>query len=171
MKMPRTRRRSMRTMLLAAGIALASTWGIGGVVGAGPASAAPQLARITTTGNDFGAFGDRAYCHGALNVGLASPRRGVVRLTLTSHGFTGTGRDWARDPHCGVLFGVTYTSATAFMKETLVPATLGARPGQRIVRDIPTGSGVVEFSVVPYAKKAPLRGLQGYGFGAYVIVP
>lgn len=90
---------------------------------------------------------------------------------MTSHGFTGTGVAWARDPHCGVLFAATYTSAAAFLKETLIPATLGAHAGQRITRDIPTGSGVVEFSVVPYAKKAPLRGLQGYGYGAYAVVP
>lgn len=142
------------------------------LLGAGQASAAPpQLTRITTTGNDFGLFGDRAYCHGTVNVGLTSGKRGVVRLTLTSHGFTGSGPAWARDRRCGVLFVATYTSATGFMKETFIPATMQARPGQRVVRDIRTGSGLVEFSVVPYAKRGPVRALQGYGYGAYVIVP
>lgn len=141
---------------------------------AGPAEAAPprpQLARLTTTGNDFGLFGDRAYCHGTVNVGLTSARPGVVRLTLTSHGFTGSGPAWARDPHCGVLFVATHTSANAFMKETFIPATMRSSAGQQITRDIATGSGVVEFSVVPYAKRGPLRALQGYGYGAYVVVP
>lgn len=141
-------------------------------VTAGVSKAAPQqLPRLTTTGNDFGTFGDRNYCRGSVNVGITSPRRGVLRLTLTSHGFTGSGPRWSRERSCGVLFIATHTSAIAWAKETVIPATFRSRPGQRVVRDIATGSGLVSFAVNPYARNSPVRAPQGYGFGAYVVVP
>ena len=142
------------------------------VGGVGESAAAPaQLPRVTTTGNDFGMFGDHAYCHGTVNVGLTSPKRGVVRVTLASHGFTGTGASWKRDRNCRVLVAATYTSGKGYGIEKFVPASFGPRAGERKTFDVATGSGLVEFSVVPYARKSAVRAPQGYGYGAYVIVP
>lgn len=138
---------------------------------AAPAAAAPQLPRLSTTGENFGTFGNHSYCRGAINVGLTSPKRGVVRATLTSLGFSGQGASWKRNPRCKVLFVITHTSGQAFGKETFVTGTFGPRRGQRVVKDVRTGSGVVEFSVVPHSPNSPVRALQGYGYGAYVLVP
>lgn len=137
-----------------------------------PSGAAPQqVPRIASVGDNFGFFGDHAFCRGAVNVSITSPKRGVARLTLTSHGFTGQGREWSANPNCKTLLIVTHTSANAFFKETYIPASFGPRPGEKVTRDIRTGSGVVNFLVSPYAPNAPVRTLQGQGVGYYLLVP
>ncbi len=42
------------------------------VLGGGQGSAAPQLPRITVTGDNMGTFGDHSYCRGVLHVGLTA---------------------------------------------------------------------------------------------------
>ena len=161
----------LRRRLGVAAIALAATTAATLASGPGAAQVAPQLPRLTTTGNDFGTFGDHDYCRGAVGVGLTSPRRGVVTVTLRSHGFTGQGAGWARNPKCRVLFIATHTSATGYMRDTYIPATFGRRAGETVSRDIRTGSGLVELGITPYAKNVPVRAPQGYGWGAYFIAP
>lgn len=155
------------TIVLTSVVALAITW-----TGAGSSSAQPQLPKFTTIGEDFGTFGDHAYCRGAVNLKMFAPKRkrGVVRVSLTSHGFTGDGSSWTRNPRCRVLLVINQTSGNSFMKQTPILAAFGPRAGQNVTRDIVTGSGVALVSVIPYTVGLP-RVAQGNGTGAYVLVP
>ena len=164
---------SVRRKVRAAGVLAASVAALIGAsaVDAGSAHAAPQLARWAVTGNDFGTLGDHASCRGAVNVEMTSPPQGVVRLTLTSHGFTGSGESWKKDPHCRVVIISTHSSSRTFSKETVIPASFGPRAGQKVSRDVVTGPGLAEFSVVPYAPRTAIRTPLGYGYGAWVLVP
>ncbi|MGC4960863.1 enoyl-CoA hydratase [Gordonia sp. DT218] len=141
-------------------------------VGAGSATSQPQLPKFSTTGDNFGTFGDHDFCRGTVNLGLTAPKgkHGVVRVTLTSFGFVGNGRGWARRPVCRVLMVATQTSGNSVLKQTPMPAAFGPRRGDRVTRDIVTGPGVALISVIPYTTKLP-RISQGNGAGAYVLVP
>jgi len=146
----------------------------GGVVAAAPAGAAPTpkpVPSLPLYGDTIGVVGDHDFCRGAVTFRFTSPKRGVARLTLTSRGFTGDGAGWKKNPTCRSLFIATHVSATALNAETFIPVAFGARPGERVVKDIATGSGLVGFNVNPYALNTPVRVPQG-GYGVtYLIVP
>ena len=96
---------------------------------------------------------------------------GVLRVTLRSFGFTGNGKGWARNPRCTVLIGYTYTSVRNLRGELWDRVTFAARPGQRVTRDIPTGSGLVALVIGTYSVNSPVRAMQGPGVSFYPIVP
>ncbi|MGJ0118548.1 enoyl-CoA hydratase [Williamsia sp. MIQD14] len=164
----RTRFRS-----LIAAVAVTAATLTGGVIAAVPASAAPpkDIPKISQYSDNIGAFGDHDFCRGAFNVRLSSPKRGVTRVTLTSFGFTGNGRGWAKNPKCKLLIGTTFTSAKAFDRQSFFPVVFGTRPGEKVTRDFATGSGLVQLGVAPYAANNPVRVLQGYGASFYFIAP
>lgn len=163
---------SLRRRIAAAALSLAAA-GAALTAASGAAEAAPELPRITTTGDTFGTFGDHDYCHGAVRVSLtAAPRTtGTIRVTLTSLGFTGNGPGWVRNPQCRVLFVTTHTSGNGIARENFIPATFGTRPGQKAVRDIRTGAGAVILGIRPMATNSPVRTPQGFGATEYVWVP
>ncbi|MYR07695.1 enoyl-CoA hydratase [Gordonia sp. SID5947] len=142
------------------------------LLGAGAAVAQPQLPRVGY-GDNFGMFGDHDFCRGSVNIGLTSPKgkRGVTRVTATSFGFTGDGKGWAKNPRCRVLLMTTHLSANAFYKQTFIPATFGPRRGERVVKDIFTGSGPVQFTIASYARGTAVRSPQSYGTGWVILVP
>ncbi|WP_330433455.1 enoyl-CoA hydratase [Gordonia sesuvii] len=142
-------------------------------LGPGTASAEPQLPRITQYSEDIGTFGDHSYCRGAFRVGMVAPngKRGVVRLTLTSHGFTGDGASWRRDPNCRFITEITIFSATVVGQQTSIPVAFGPRRGEKVVRDIRTGSGPVSIGVLTYPSHNPVRLQQSFGAAFYTIVP
>ncbi|MFW0783710.1 enoyl-CoA hydratase [Gordonia sp. CPCC 206044] len=143
------------------------------MAGVGAAAAEPQLPRVVQYSENIGTFGDHDFCHGTFNVGMVAPKgkRGVIRLTLTSFGFTGNGAGWKRNPRCRVLMDINYASPSVGAREIFVPATFGPRRGDKVVRDIYTGSGPAVLSVWPYAAHNPLRVSQGYGSTFYTVVP
>ncbi len=154
---------------LVAGLAVAASAALGIGLGGGAADAAPQakpLPYYSGTGNNFGTFGDHDACRGALNVGLTSPKRGVVRVKITSFGLTGDGAGWKRNPRCSVVLIIA-----TFGHEEFMPVTFGPKRGETASKDIHTGSGVVPLSIAPHAKNTPIRVPVGYGFGSYVLVP
>ncbi|MCR5980185.1 enoyl-CoA hydratase [Gordonia jinghuaiqii] len=143
-----------------------------GLLGMGQASAAP-IAQLTTTGNDFGTFGNHSFCRGSVHIGLQAPARkpGVVRVTATSHGFTGDGTSWKRTPRCKVVFRTIFTSARGYLLHHWTPASFGPRPGEKRTWDVHTGSGVVSFTVNTTHAKGELINQQSAGFGAFLAVP
>lgn len=159
-----------RLLFLAVALVVVSS---GLVIGAGKGDSAPQLPRIGITGDTMGTFGDHSYCRGVLHVGLtaAPSKRGVVRVTLTSSGFVGNGLSWKRKPICRLLIGTVHTSVEAYAKWNFFNADFGPRKGQKVVRDIRTGSGVVQFQAVSYARNNPVRVMQSYGVSHYMLVP
>lgn len=154
---------------LVAGLAVAASAALGIGLGGGAADAAPPapLPYFSGTGDSFGTFGNHDYCRGSVHVGLTSPKRGVVRVNLTSHGFSGQGPGWTRNPRCGMLFIVK----DAFVHETFIRASFGQRPGESISRDIRTGSGLVHLDVGTYATGTAVRTPMSYGMGAFTVVP
>ena len=156
----------LKSSRLVAGLAVAASAALGIGLGGGAADAAP-LQQITTTGYDLGTFGDHDYCHGAVRATLTSPRRGVVNVKLTSHGFVGNGPGWAKNPRCNVLFIVIPAS----YRETHIPASFGRRPGETVSRDIVTGSGVNVFSIGAFAKNTAVRAPSGSEVAVWMLVP
>lgn len=158
-----------RFIVTAAALAVATVLVIAGV---GQAGAAP-IQHLSTTGNNFGTFGDHSFCRGSINIGLDSPpgKRGVVRVTATSHGFTGNGPSWERNPRCKLLINNVYTGGRGLYRDKWVTATFGPRPGEKKSWDVPTGSGLVVFTVNTHSDAGAVRPLQSYGFGAYLLVP
>lgn len=158
-----------RSLCLAVALIVASA---GLIVGAGQSDAAPQLPRIGITGDTMGTFGDHSYCRGVLHVGLtaAPSKRGVVRVTLTSSGFIGNGPSWKRKPVCKLLIGTVHTSVEAYAKWNFFNADFGPRRGQKVVQDVRTGSGVVEFLVSTYARNNPIRLRQSVGVSYHMLV-
>ncbi|MFW0797733.1 enoyl-CoA hydratase [Gordonia sp. CPCC 205515] len=141
-------------------------------MGAGSAAAEPQLPRVMLYSENLGSFGDHAFCHGAYNIGLVAPKgkRGTVRLTLTSFGFTGSGSAWARDPHCRFKVQVSYNASSGLGKYFYVPVSFGPRPGQRVVRDVYTGSGPAHIGVGSVSSNN-VAALQSYGTSIITVVP
>ncbi|MDL9936488.1 enoyl-CoA hydratase [Gordonia sp. ABSL1-1] len=141
--------------------------------GAGAAAPAQQLPKWSGLGDDFGTFGDHANCHGAMHVGLtATPhKRGYVRVTLTSFGFTGEGASWRKDPHCRFLVGHGMNSSRGYAWFAFWPASFGPKRGQRLVHDVHVGSGLALFGVGTYQLHNPVRVPLAYGLNYYVIVP
>ncbi len=165
-------RSRFRSFIAATAVAAAAV--TGGVVAAAPAGAAPPskpLPVFTLTGDNFGMFGDHDFCRGTVNVRLTTPKRAVVRVTFTSNGFTGNGPGWVRNPRCRVLLAFTHTSALTLYKQTFVPASFGTKPGEKITRDIVTGSGLVSIGATAYATNTPVQVPLAYGAGFYAIVP
>lgn len=157
---------------------LLATMFVGPIVGAlcmagvSQASAAP-IPQVSTTGYNFGIFGDPSYCRGAVNATVDAPKgkRGVVRVTVRSHGFTGAGASWKRDPNCRVLFGNYYTSVRGYNLEKWVTTTFGPRPGEKKVWEINTGSGPVSLGFGGFTPNSPVRVPSGYGSTIYMLVP
>ena len=144
-----------------------------GSVQESPAQAAPQLPRFSPYGEVLGTFGDHAYCRGVLNVGLTPTpgKRGWVRLTLVSTGFTGSGPGWTRNPRCQVLILVTTTSIRGYHLERFFRTSFGPRPGQRFTRDVNTGSGLANVNLTTYSIHGPIRNPQSFGTSHYLVVP
>lgn len=142
------------------------------VVGVGQASAAP-IPQLQTSGSSFGTFGDHSFCRGVVDVKADAPpnKRGVVRLTAISRGFSGNGATWKRNPRCRVLFGTAYTSVRGLSLEKWATASFGPRPGDKKVWEVPTGSGPASIGITTYSANSPVRVQQGYGTGMYVLVP
>lgn len=165
-------RTRFRSFIAATAVAAAAV--TGGVVTAAPAGAAPPprpLPVFSLTGQTVGTFGDHDFCRGSMNVAISSPKRGVARVTLTSNGFTGNGPGWTRNPKCGLLIGVLETNGLFQIGEKFYPAAFGPRPGEKLSKDIATGSGLRGFSVASYARNTPVRLPQSYGTTVYFIVP
>ncbi|MGC5258161.1 enoyl-CoA hydratase [Gordonia sp. DT218] len=159
-------RRLCALLLVAAIVSL--SW-----LGTGTASAEPQLPKIVLSTLNFGTFGDHDYCHGALNVGAVAPRgkSGVVRVTVTSFGFTGNGPGWKRNPKCRFLLYMSQISGSAIAgKEFFYPVGFGPRPGEKVVREIRAGPGPVSMSVATYALDKPVRVPQTYGGSGFLTV-
>lgn len=161
-----------RSFVAAAAVAAAMV--TGGFATAAPAAAAPRekpIPGIATYGNNFGTFGDHDFCRGSLNIRLGSVKRGVVRVTLTSFGFTGNGPGWKKNPRCRVLIGVNNSNGLFNLSEKFFPATFGAKRGDKVTQDVVTGSGLRLLGVSSYAANSPVRLPQAYGAGFYLIVP
>ncbi|KQR99455.1 hypothetical protein ASG12_01085 [Williamsia sp. Leaf354] len=120
----------------------------------------------------MGVVGDHDFCRGVAYVDFSSPKRAVTRVTITSRGFTGNGPGWAKKPQCKVDFGFGYYSAIALGKTVNLSASFGPRPGEKVTRDIVTGSGLVLASVVPTPATGPVRLLAGFPvLSSYLVVP
>lgn len=117
-------------------------------------------------------FGDHDFCRGNVIVSLSTPpgKRGVVRVTYTSSGFTGEGPGWKRNPKCRVMVGMVQEGPGLNYRERWFPLTFGPSK-QRIVRDVVTGSGFLGLGSAPYAVNAPGHILQGYGGTFWTVVP
>ncbi|MGZ8177642.1 enoyl-CoA hydratase [Williamsia sp. SKLECPSW1] len=164
-------RSRFRSLIAATAVAAAAV--TGGVVAA-PAGAAPPLRDLptfTVIGPNIGTFGDHDFCRGSVNIRLSSPKRAVTRVTITSFGFTGNGPGWAKNPRCRVHFSVNNTNVFFTLSETFFPATFGSKPGERVVRDITTGSGLRELIIGTYVPNAPVRTPQSYGTNFTYIAP
>ncbi|MGC5258162.1 enoyl-CoA hydratase [Gordonia sp. DT218] len=142
-------------------------------LGVGTAAADRPLPKVSQYSDNIGTFGDHDFCHGAFNVGLSTPtgKRGIVRVTLTSFGFTGNAPGWKRNPKCRFLVNLNHTGSAVFSKDMFVPVAFGPRPGQKVQRDLRTGSGVAWIAVATYAANNPVRALQSYGSAFYTVVP
>ncbi|KQR99454.1 hypothetical protein ASG12_01080 [Williamsia sp. Leaf354] len=168
----RTRFRS-----LVAAVAVTAAALTGGALASAPATAAPvapapkPLQRLSVYGETLFTVGDHDFCRGSFTFSYSSPKRGVLRLTLRSNGFTGNGRGWQKNPKCRTLVITTHISGNALFKETPFVAEFGRKPGEKVTRDIATGSGLVSFGVGTYAIGGPVRLPQSYPLGSYVIVP
>lgn len=142
------------------------------LLGVGTASAEPQLPSWSGIGNTFGTFGDHSYCRGAVRTGFTAPKgkRGVLRVTFTSLGFTGNNPGWSRNPACRLILTARVTSGNQFNMDHNIPATFGPRRGQKVTRDIVTGSGLIVVGVLSHSRNVPALP-QSYGSGFYVLVP
>ncbi|WP_083876406.1 enoyl-CoA hydratase [Gordonia namibiensis] len=142
------------------------------LAGVGQASAAP-IPHIYGSGSSFTTFGNHSFCHGVVDVRADAPpkKRGVVRVTATSLGFTGNGASWKRNPKCRVLFGTLYNGSGGLNKEQWVTGSFGPRKGEKKVWEVRTGSGPASVGVATYSASSPVRLQQGYGTGIYLLVP
>ncbi|SCC61289.1 MULTISPECIES: enoyl-CoA hydratase [unclassified Gordonia (in: high G+C Gram-positive bacteria)] len=143
------------------------------ITGSGEGAAAPELQRISINGDRFATVGNHSFCNGELRVSLtAAPRKpGFVRVGLTSYGFSGQGPSWKRNPVCKLLIGAVHTSAIGYAQWSFFNADFGPKRGQKVVRDIRTGSGVVELQLSSYARNNPIRLRQSLGLSYYMLVP
>lgn len=141
--------------------------------GAAPARADRPLPSVTIWGHDIGTLGNHDYCRGSFRISLSTvkSKRGYVRVTATSHGFTGNGAGWSRNPRCSFLIGLVTIGSNSFYGEHYVPATFGRKPGQKVVRDVRTGSGPAQVGVQTYAARTAVRTPLAYGSVFYMIVP
>jgi hypothetical protein len=153
---------------------LVAAFGVLSFAGAGTASADTPIPMFwTIAGDNFGTFGDHAYCRGALHVSFSAPagKPGHVRTTVTSHGFTGDGPGWARNPHCRVTLVMTEISPKHFYKTTRIPMSFGRKPGQRVSRILEPGSGPAIIGVGTYGVGRQSGQVQSYGSEARMWVP
>lgn len=142
------------------------------VGGSGAATAAP-IPQVTFTGYNFGAVGDHSFCRGAINVSVNTvpKKRGVLRVTARSFGFSGQGATWKRNPKCKLLLWNVYTSARGLNKEKWVTVSFGPRSGEKRTWEIPSGSGPVSLGIGAFAPNNPVRVPAGYGSTIYMVVP
>lgn len=126
--------------------------------GGGNASATP-MQNFSTNGTTFGTFGDHSFCRGAITykVDGVAKKRGVVRVTATSHGFSGQGPSWFRNPNCRVLFRSAFTSSRGLDLEKWTIGSFGSRPGQKKVWEVVTGSGLATVGITTYAVNSAVR--------------
>nr|WP_084817381.1 enoyl-CoA hydratase [Gordonia sp. HS-NH1] len=131
------------------------------LVGVGQASAAP-LQNFSTNGTTFGTFGDHSFCRGAITyrVDAVAKKRGVVKVTATSHGFAGQGPSWNRNPNCRFLFRSATTSVRGIDLEKWTVGSFGPRPGQKKTWHVVTGSGPAWMGITTYAVNSAVRILQ-----------
>lgn len=143
-----------------------------GFIGGGPAAAAP-LQQWRTTGDTFETFGDHSFCRGAVTLRIDAPpkKRGVVRVTATSRGFTGNGPTWNRTPRCRILFLTAYTSVRGLSLEKWTTGSFGRKAGEKRVWEVSTGIGIASIYVSTYSANSPVRLHQGLGAGGYYLVP
>lgn len=148
-------------------VAVAST-----LMGSGETVAAP-LPNIALYGHNLATMGDHSLCRGTVNLAIQAPhdKRGVVRVTARSRGFTGDGASWKRNPKCRVLFQTTYTSLRGYAQHKWVKAAFGPRPGEKTVWDVPTGSGPATIGITTYAVNSPVRTPTGGLVGFHTLVP
>ncbi|WP_168704886.1 enoyl-CoA hydratase [Gordonia paraffinivorans] len=159
----------MKKFLAVAATVCAAIMLSAGGVGVSSAASIPQ---VSTTGNDFGMFGDHSFCRGSVRVTLDAPEktRGIVRVTVRSHGFTGEGASWKRNPKCRIKFASIYTRARAYYAYKWNTVSFGPRRGETKTRDVHTGSGLVGFTVSAYSANSPVAVPQSYGYGGYLLV-
>ncbi|GAC00446.1 hypothetical protein GONAM_15_01550 [Gordonia namibiensis NBRC 108229] len=140
--------------------------------GSGDSSAAP-VPELSTTGSDFGTFGDHSFCRGSFRVTLDAPKktRGLVRVTVHSHGFTGDGPGWKRNPKCRVKLAAIWFSGQAYNAMKYSTATFGPKRGEKHSWDVRTGSGLVSLTVRGYTSNLPVNAPQSVGYGAFILVP
>ncbi len=142
-------------------------------VGAGQADAGP-LQQLNTNGNTFGTFGDHSLCRGAITYRIDSvaKKRGLVKVTATSHGFLGEGAGWKKNPRCRVLFKTEIHSGRGLFLEKWTTGSFGPRAGEKKVWDVLTGSGPGYIGITTYAVNSPVRIPQSpAGPAFFMIVP
>ncbi|AFR47118.1 hypothetical protein KTR9_0452 [Gordonia sp. KTR9] len=149
----------MKRAILCLGVAVLAL--ASAVSGVGQASAAP-MQNFSTNGTTFGTFGDHSFCRGAITyrVDAVAKKRGVVRVTATSHGFSGQGPSWVRSPKCRFLFRSATTSVRGIDLEEWTVGSFGPRPGQKQTWHVVTGSGPAWMGITTYAVNSAVRILQ-----------
>ncbi|MEE3851892.1 enoyl-CoA hydratase [Gordonia sp. LSe1-13] len=143
------------------------------LLGVGAVSAEPQLPRIALYSDNFGTVGNHAGCRGAMHVGVVAPKgtRGKIRITVTSHGFTGDGVGWRSNPRCRILLSFNEISPNhPLSRETFHSVSFGPRPGQKFVKEINSGSGPAGFGVATYVPDQPVRVPVPYGGVSFLTV-
>ncbi|WP_238421725.1 enoyl-CoA hydratase [Gordonia sp. 'Campus'] len=143
------------------------------LLGAGHASAAP-MQNFSTNGTTFGTFGDHSFCRGAITykVDAAPNKRGVVRVTATSHGFSGQGPSWVRNPNCRFLFRSAFTSVRGLDLEKWTTGSFGPERGHKKVWEVVTGSGPATVGITTYAVNSAVRVPQApAGPAFFMLVP
>ena len=160
--------RRLIVISLAALIATAAT-----VVGTGNSQSAPLPLPFAVLGDNFGTIGNHSFCRGAINIRLSAPsgKKGVVRVTATSHGFTGDGPGWKRNPICKMVLGTEFISSRGYLVPKYTNASFGPKPGARLVQDVYTGSGPVMIETRTYAPNSNFKQIYSRGVSYYVLVP
>lgn len=149
----------MKNAIVSVFVVVIATLGV--IVGAGQVSAAP-LQNFSTNGTTFGTFGDHSFCRGAITyrVDAVAKKRGVVKVTATSHGFSGQGPSWNRNPNCRFLFRSAVTSVRGIDMEKWTVGSFGPKPGQKQTWHVVTGSGPAWMGITTYAVNSAVRILQ-----------
>lgn len=126
--------------------------------GAGEAAAAP-LQQLNTTSTSINTLGDHSFCRGTITYKVESvtKKRGVVRVTATSHGFVGDGVTWKKNPRCRVLFRSGYNSVKGIYLEKWTTGSFGPRRGEKKTWDVMTGSGPASLALATYSSNSPIR--------------
>lgn len=160
--------RRLIVVCLAALVASVATF-----AGTGSSQSAPLPLQFAVLGDNFGTIGNHSFCRGAINVRLSVPKgkKGVVRVTATSHGFTGDGPGWRRNPVCRMVLGTEFISARGYLVPKYSNVAFGPKPGTRVVQDVHTGSGPVAIETRTYAPNSGFRQIYSRGVSYYVLVP
>ncbi|MGV9709872.1 enoyl-CoA hydratase [Gordonia sp. NPDC003424] len=160
--------RSIGAVLVAVTVGALSWLGAGGAAADTPIRGYYQYSDLSSM------VGDHDNCRGTVRVRMSTPtgKRGVVRVTFTSFGFTGNQPGWHRNPKCTVRMAIVNQGPGLSRVERYYPMSFGPRPGQRYVRDIVTGSGPAIIGVAPLAINSPvLKTPVGSGPAFYAVIP